>query len=203
MAAELCRLLQLSARGDDGAFELLYRRVAGPVYAEALRMLRSRAHAEEVTQEVLLEVWRTAAAYRPERGSVLTWVLTMAHHRAVDRVRAAQASAERDHRAGCREQVPSEPPEEQAVRALDGQRVRSALARLSTAQREALVLAYYGGYTQREIAHRLGLPLGTVKTRIRDGLLRLRAAITTVGDRPSARAVPRGAVPLRAAGVRR
>ncbi|MFF7587896.1 sigma-70 family RNA polymerase sigma factor [Kitasatospora purpeofusca] len=174
-AGELHRLLTRSARGDDAAFELLFRAVGGPVYGTALRTLRSPAHAEEVAQEVLLEVWRTAAAYRPERGTVLAWVLTIAHHRAVDRVRSAGAAADRERRialpgpaAAC------DPPEEQAVRSLDRLRVRSALAGLSAAQREAVVLAYYGGYTQREIAQRLALPLGTVKTRIRDGLRRLR-----------------------------
>ncbi|WP_323185048.1 sigma-70 family RNA polymerase sigma factor [Kitasatospora purpeofusca] len=174
-AGELCGLLTRSARGDDTAFELLFRAVSGPVYGTALRTLRSPAHAEEVAQEVLLEVWRTAAAYRPERGTVLAWVLTIAHHRAVDRVRSARAAADRERRLALPETDPEcEPPEEQAARSLDRVRVRSALAGLSAAQREAVVLAYYGGYTQREIAQRLALPLGTVKTRIRDGLRRLR-----------------------------
>jgi RNA polymerase sigma-70 factor (ECF subfamily) len=177
-AEDLPGLLGRSAGGDQAAFEALYRAVAGPVYGVALRTLRSPAHAEEVAQEVLLEVWRTAATYRPERGSVLTWVLTVAHHRAVDRVRSVRASGDRDHRVGFGEPVPSDPPEEQAVRSLDRQRIRSALGQLSAAQREAVVLAYYGGYTHREIADRVGVPLGTVKTRIRDGLIRLRAAIT-------------------------
>ncbi|CAN3985410.1 sigma-70 family RNA polymerase sigma factor [Kitasatospora purpeofusca] len=174
-AGELCGLLTRSARGDDAAFELLFRAVSGPVYGTALRTLRSPAHAEEVAQEVLLEVWRTAAAYRPERGTVLAWVLTIAHHRAVDRVRSARAAADRERRLALPETDPDcEPPEEQAARSLDRVRVRSALAGLSAAQREAVVLAYYGGYTQQEIAQRLALPLGTVKTRIRDGLRRLR-----------------------------
>ncbi|WP_254552238.1 sigma-70 family RNA polymerase sigma factor [Kitasatospora sp. MMS16-BH015] len=178
MAEDLPRLLQRAGRGDEAAFEALYHAVAGPVYGVALRTLRSQVHAEEVAQEVLLELWRTAAAYRPERGSVLTWALTIAHRRAVDRVRATQASVERDRRVWVREAAaPSEPPEEQAVRSLDRQRVRQALAQLSAAQREAVVLAYYGGYTQREIACRVGVPLGTVKTRIRDGLIRLRAVV--------------------------
>ncbi|MFB8242643.1 sigma-70 family RNA polymerase sigma factor [Kitasatospora purpeofusca] len=175
-AGELRHLLTRSATGDDAAFELLFRAVGGPVYGTALRTLRSPAHAEEVAQEVLLEVWRTAAAYRPERGTVLAWVLTIAHHRAVDRVRSARAAADRERRLALPEPATGcEPPEEQAARSLDRVRVRSALAGLSAAQREALVLAYYGGYTQREIAQRLALPLGTVKTRIRDGLRRLRA----------------------------
>ncbi|MEV7597105.1 sigma-70 family RNA polymerase sigma factor [Kitasatospora sp. NPDC089797] len=184
VADSLPPLVQRVARGDEAAFEVLYRAVAGPVYGVALRTLRSPVHAEEVAQEVFLEVWRTADAYRPERGPVMTWVLTIAHHRAVDRVRSARASAERDHRAGFREPTQDDPPEEQAVRSLDRQRIRSALTHLSPVQREALVLAYYGGYTQREIANRVGVPLGTVKTRIRDGLIRLRTAIAPDDDRP-------------------
>ncbi|MFI8454438.1 sigma-70 family RNA polymerase sigma factor [Kitasatospora sp. NPDC085464] len=191
-ADDLRRLLELSAHGDDRAFEMLYRAVAAPVYGVALRTLRSPAHAEEVAQEVLLEVWRTAAAYRPERGSVLAWVLTIAHHRAVDRVRSARAAAERDHRVAAREPVRSDPPEEEAVRSLDRLRVRSALADLSSVQREAVVLAYFGGYSHREIAHRIGVPLGTVKTRIRDGLIRLRAAFAVECDRPCAEEGPAG-----------
>ncbi|MFE6748209.1 sigma-70 family RNA polymerase sigma factor [Kitasatospora purpeofusca] len=188
-AGELHGLLTRSALGDDAAFELLFRAVGGPVYGTALRTLRSPAHAEEVAQEVLLEVWRTAAAYRPERGTVLAWVLTIAHHRAVDRVRSAGAAAERERRLALPEPATAcEPPEEQAARSLDRLRVRSALAGLSAAQREAVVLAYYGGYTQREIAQRLALPLGTVKTRIRDGLQRLRETFEA-GPRPRPGAV--------------
>ncbi|MFJ8436764.1 sigma-70 family RNA polymerase sigma factor [Kitasatospora sp. NPDC094019] len=182
-AGELGRLLALSARGDEAAFELLFRAVAGPVYGTALRVLRSPAHAEEVAQEVLLEVWRTAAAYRPERGTVLAWVLTIAHHRAVDRVRSARAATDRELRVALPEPAAGcEPPEEQAVRSLDLLRVRAALAGLSAAQREAVVLAYYGGYSQREIAHRLAVPLGTVKTRVRDGLRHLRDAFGPGAD---------------------
>lgn len=181
-------LLRRAGRGDEAAFETLYQAVAGPVYGVALRTLRSPAHAEEVAQEVLLEAWRTASCYRPERGSVMAWVLTIAHRRAVDRVRSVRASTERDLRVVVRNpsELESEPPEVQAVRSLDRQRVRSALAELSEVQREAVVLAYYGGYTQREIAHRVGAPLGTVKTRIRDGLIRLRAVLTPAGDGPGA-----------------
>ncbi|MFE6055565.1 sigma-70 family RNA polymerase sigma factor [Kitasatospora sp. NPDC056446] len=183
-AGDLRRLLALSARGDEAAFERLYRAVSGPVYGVALRTVCSPVHAEEVAQEVLLEVWRTAAAYRPERGSVMTWVLTIAHHRAVDRVRSARAATERDRRTALGEPVEGDPPDEQAVRSLDRRRVRAALAGLSRAQREAVVLAYYGGYSQREIGHLLDVPLGTVKTRIRDGLARLRTALALVPDQP-------------------
>lgn len=196
---ELRPLLARSARGDDAAFELLYRAVAGPVYGLALRILRSPVHAEEVAQEVLLEVWRTAAAYRPERGTVMTWVLTIAHHRAVDRVRSARAAVEREQRVASPEPAGHDPLDEQVVRSLDRSRVRSALAGLSVTQREAVVLAYYGGYSQREIAHLLDVPLGTVKTRIRDGLGRLRTAFVPDPARPlpePARPLPDPARPL-------
>ncbi|MFI9323292.1 sigma-70 family RNA polymerase sigma factor [Kitasatospora aureofaciens] len=199
-------LLQRAGRGDETAFETLHQAVAGPVYGVALRTLRSPAHAEEVAQEVLLEVWRTAPCYRPERGSVMAWVLTIAHRRAVDRVRSVRASTERDLRVVVRNlsELESDPPEVQAVRSLDRQRVRSALAELSALQREAVVLAYYGGYTQREIAHRVGVPLGTVKTRIRDGLIRLRAVLTPAGGRPGVGELSAGPLlgPRRVAGAR-
>ncbi|MBP0450731.1 sigma-70 family RNA polymerase sigma factor [Kitasatospora sp. RG8] len=200
-AENLRSLLTLSARGDEAAYERLYHAVAGPVYGVALRTLRNPAHAEEVAQEVLLEVWRTAAAYRPERGSVMTWVLTIAHHRAVDRVRAATAAAERDQRVAFREPAESDPLDDQVVRSLDRARVRAALAGLSRVQREAVVLAYYGGYSQREIAHLVSVPLGTVKTRIRDGLTRLRAAFAFASDRPGTRDEPTALRPGRRAGA--
>ncbi|MEU9129575.1 sigma-70 family RNA polymerase sigma factor [Kitasatospora sp. NPDC048540] len=190
---DLRRLLALSGHGDEAAFELLYRAISGPVYGVALRVLRSRAHAEEVAQEVLVEVWRAAATYRPAHGSVLAWVLTIAHHRAVDRVRSARAAADRERRSALRELVAgarSDPPDEQVVRSLDGAEVRSALAGLSRLQREAVVLAYYGGYSQREIAQLLGVPLGTVKSRIRGGLTRLRAAFGLDPDGPRPMAAP-------------
>ncbi|MEU3573281.1 sigma-70 family RNA polymerase sigma factor [Kitasatospora sp. NPDC036755] len=173
--AELMALV--AAHGDTDAFAALYATLAPPVYGVALRTLRSPSHAEEVTQEVMLEVWRTAAAYRPERGSVLAWTLTLGHRRAVDRIRSTQAAGDREVRAALRERPVGESVADQAERLLDVQRVRRALARLSRPQRESLVLAYYGGYSQREIAQSLGLPLGTVKTRMRDGLRRLRSAL--------------------------
>lgn len=179
-AAELGGLIAAVARGDRAAYARLYRAVAAPVYGTALRTLHSPSQAEEVAQEVLLEVWRTAGAYRPVRGTVMAWVLTIARRRAVDRARAARAAADRELRVALRErpvrEPDAEPVAEQVERAFDAGRVRSALARLSGVQRESLVLAYYGGYSQREIARALGVPLGTVKTRMRDGLLRLRAA---------------------------
>ncbi|WP_407992272.1 sigma-70 family RNA polymerase sigma factor [Kitasatospora sp. CMC57] len=170
-------VLERVARGDKQAFEELYHRIAGPVYGMALRTLRDRAHAEEVAQEVLLEIWRTAATYRSDRGSVTTWALTIAHRRAVDRVRSVRASTERDDRIARQDPADSEALEDRVVRSIEQARVRSALAGLSQVQREAVVLAYYGGYSQREIAALTHTPLGTVKTRVRDGLLRLRSAL--------------------------
>ncbi|MFE2722168.1 sigma-70 family RNA polymerase sigma factor [Kitasatospora sp. NPDC059327] len=174
-ADELADLMIAAARGDQDSFARLYVALAGPVYGIALRTLRSPSHAEEVAQEVLIEVWRTAASYRPERGSVLAWALTIAHRRAVDRVRSVRAATERDQRVTREE--PGGPPSvvDEVERMLEGARVRTALAALSGAQRESVVLAYYGGYSQRQIARIVGVPLGTVKTRIRDGLIRLRA----------------------------
>ncbi|MFD7904890.1 sigma-70 family RNA polymerase sigma factor [Kitasatospora sp. NPDC059722] len=176
---ELCRLVVAVAGGSEEAFARLYDAVAGPVYGTAVRTLRNPAHAEEVAQEVLLEVWRGAAGYRPERGTVMAWVLTIARRRAVDRVRSVQAASDRETRAASLEPPVGESVVDLVERELDVERVRAALAGLSRVQRESLVLAYYGGYSQREIAQMLRVPLGTVKTRMRDGLIRLRASFAT------------------------
>ncbi|MFF3066999.1 sigma-70 family RNA polymerase sigma factor [Kitasatospora sp. NPDC057936] len=176
---ELCRLVVAVAGGSEEAFARLYDAVAGPVYGTAVRTLRNPAHAEEVAQEVLLEVWRGAAGYRPERGTVMAWVLTIARRRAVDRVRSVQAASDRETRVASLEPPVGESVVDLVERGLDVERVRAALAGLSRVQRESLVLAYYGGYSQREIAQMLRVPLGTVKTRMRDGLIRLRASFAT------------------------
>ncbi|MFC8454927.1 ECF RNA polymerase sigma factor SigK [Kitasatospora sp. NPDC057223] len=180
-AEELKRLADLVGRGDEPAYTRLYGMVAGPVYGLVLRILRDPAQSEEVAQEVLLEVWRAAAGYRSERGSVLTWVLTIAHRRAVDRVRATQATSDRERRF-IREDapVPVDSVSEEVERTVDRERVRVALAGLTEVQREALVLAYFGGFTQVQIAQLLCVPLGTVKTRTRDGLGRLRDELRSV-----------------------
>jgi RNA polymerase sigma-70 factor (ECF subfamily) len=171
----LTDLVQRTARGDSDAFAALYDDLAGPVYGMVLRVLRDPAQSEEVTQEVLVEVWRQASRYAPERGSVRAWVLTMAHRRAVDRVRSAQASTDREERVG---HADADRPYDEVVEAvehrLDVEQVRRALTVLTDLQREAVTLAYYGGYTHREVAELLGVPLGTVKTRLRDGMIRLR-----------------------------
>jgi RNA polymerase sigma-70 factor, ECF subfamily len=169
------QLLVLVARGDQDAFERLYDRIAGSVLGVVRRVLRDPAQSEEVTQEVLTEVWRTAARFDPERGGASTWVLTMAHRRAVDRVRSAQSATNRDAKVALLEHTPAYDEVSEAVEdRLEAEQVRKALESLTELQREAVRLAYYGGYTQREVSELLGVPLGTIKTRLRDGLIRLR-----------------------------
>ncbi|MGW2474287.1 ECF RNA polymerase sigma factor SigK [Streptomyces sp. NPDC001665] len=176
--ADLDQLLLWTASGDRDAFTGVYDRTAGPVLGLVHRILRDPAQSEEVVQDVLLEVWRTSGRFEPDRGSAMTWIMTLAHHRAVDRVRSSQAGADREHRAALLE---SEPPfddvVEQVENHLEWQRVRRCVHRLTDLQRETVALAYYGGLTYKEVAHSLSVPLGTVKTRLRDGLLRLRACL--------------------------
>ncbi|MFJ9041330.1 ECF RNA polymerase sigma factor SigK [Streptomyces sp. NPDC102406] len=171
-------LLTRVARGDQRAFEELYEQVAGPVYGLARRVLRDSAQAEEVAQEVLLEMWRTAARYDPARGGALSWVLTLAHRRAVDRVRSVRAAGERERRAARRAATPAfDQVAEEVESGLERESVRRCLGGLTALQLQAVTLAYYEGHTYREVARRLSVPLGTVKTRMRDGLLRLRACL--------------------------
>jgi RNA polymerase sigma-70 factor (ECF subfamily) len=178
-------LLEAAGRGDHDAFAALYDELSAGVYGLVRRVLRDPAQSEEVTQEVFLEVWRTAPRFDAGRGTARTWVLTMAHRRAVDRVRSEQASRAREDRVGARERVPAVDVVAEAVESgVERQAVRDALARLTDLQRQALELAYFGGLTYREVAERLGAPLPTVKTRMRDGLLRLRQALESPGLAP-------------------
>jgi RNA polymerase sigma-70 factor (ECF subfamily) len=168
-------LLRSVARGDETAFEHLYDLVAPRVYGLVKRVLRDPAQAEEVAQEVLVEVWRTAARFDPAKGSATAWIFTIAHRRAVDRVRAEQAGADRVRRlAGSATQTPYDDVVEEATTHLEQQQVRRCLKTLTDLQREAITLAYYRGYTYREVAELLNTALPTVKTRMRDGLIRLR-----------------------------
>lgn len=169
------RLLIEVGRGDEAAFRDLYDLIARWVHGVVLRVVRNPSLSEEVTQEVMVEIWRTATRFDADRGSGKAWVMTMAHRRAVDRVRSAQASTDRDERVARQDYQPArDDVVEQVELTLDRQRVRRHLARLTDVQRQVIEMAYYKGFTQREIAEKLELPLGTVKTRMRDGLIRLR-----------------------------
>jgi len=174
--ADLDALLTHVAKGDQAAFEALYDQLAASVYGLIRKVLRNPSQAEEVTQEVLLEVWRTASRFDPARGSAATWVLTIAHRRAIDRVRSEEAATAREQRSA---QVPAAIDEvaETVEASMDAERLRRCLAGLTELQRESITLAYYGGYSYAQVAALLDTALGTIKTRIRDGLTRLRACL--------------------------
>jgi RNA polymerase sigma-70 factor, ECF subfamily len=172
------QLLLAAARGDQAAFAALYDRCGGLVYGIVRRVVRDPAQSEEVAQEVFVEAWRTATRFDPAKGSAQTWLLTMAHRRAIDRVRSEQASRDRTERVGHRDrQRPFDEVAEEVEVRLEHAQVRDALSTLTALQREAVELAYYGGHTYREVAELLDTPLGTIKTRMRDGFIRLRDAL--------------------------
>jgi RNA polymerase sigma-70 factor, ECF subfamily len=172
---DLAELLRLSGRGDEEAFARLYDATAARAYGLAVRVVRDPSQAEEVAQEAFLEIWRTASRFDAGRGSAVSWVLTIVHRKAVDRVRSAEASTRRDtkyHRSS--QGVEHDSTAEAAQASMEARRVRQALDSLTEVQRQALELAYFKGYTHTEVAAMLDLPVGTAKTRIRDGLIRLR-----------------------------
>ncbi|HET9873026.1 MAG TPA: ECF RNA polymerase sigma factor SigK [Propionibacteriaceae bacterium] len=177
-ADHLMELISRSARGHEDAFAELYDLTSARIYGLILRVLRSADHSAEVTQEVYVEIWRQAARYDPAKGSVLAWMTTMAHRRAIDRVRSVSSETARDERYAVRT-VDREVDHvwDGVEQKLDVERVRKGMSSLTAIQREALTLAYFGGYTQSQVATLLKLPLGTVKTRIRDGLIGLRDAL--------------------------
>ena len=177
-AAHLVELMALSARGHEDAFAELFDLTSQRVYGIILRVLRSPDHAAEVMQEVYVEVWRQSARFSAAKGSVIAWMTTMAHRRAVDRVRSVSSEVARDERyAFHRGDREIDQVWDGVEQRLDVDRVRKGMASLTPIQREALTLAYFGGYTQSQVAQLLKLPLGTVKTRIRDGLIGLRDAL--------------------------
>lgn len=163
------------AEGDSAAFEQVYDRYAPLVYGVVRQVLRDPAQAEEVTQEVFLEAWRTASRFDPARGSARSWLLTMARRRGIDRVRSAQAAGDRDVRAAVATVTPDFDHVSEAVEVrLEREQVRRCLDGLTVVQRQSIDLAFYRGYSHREVSDLLAVPLGTVKTRLRDGLIRLR-----------------------------
>jgi RNA polymerase sigma-70 factor (ECF subfamily) len=173
-------LVALAARSEQTALAELYDRFGRPAYGLALRILRDEALAEDAVQEAFLALWRTAARFVPERGKASTWILTLVHRRAVDIVRR-----EERRRTDALEQSP-EPDsrvavDEEAWLRLQRERVQDALRKLPDQQREAIELAYYGGFTQSELAERLGQPLGTIKSRMFGGLARLRELLGEPG----------------------
>ena len=172
-------LVLLAARSEQAALGELYDRYGRAAYGLARRILRDDALAEDAVQEAFLGVWRTAARFVPDRGTASTWILTLVHRRAVDLVRR-----EERRRADTLEQAP-EPSggsvEEEAWLRLQRERVQDALKQLPDQQREALELAYYGGFTQSELAERLGQPIGTIKSRMFTGLARLRELLGEPG----------------------
>jgi RNA polymerase sigma factor (sigma-70 family) len=171
-------LVALVARGDEEALAELYDRFGRVAYGLALRVVRDPSLAEDAVQEGFLTVWRSASRFVAERAKASTWILTLTHRRAVDLVRREQPRREPLEAAP---QPTVEGTEEQAWRHLQRERVQEALRRLPDKQREALELAYYGGFTQSELADRLGEPLGTIKSRMFSGLTRLRELLTEGG----------------------
>ena len=174
-AARLADLLKRASRGDEAAFAEFYDATSARAYGLALRVVRNPAHAEEVTQEAYLDAWRSSTRYDSALGSAAGWLLTIVHRKAVDRVRSVEASTIRDE-TWQRESRPIDHDQtsDAAHSSLEAARVRGAVATLTDVQREAVELTYLDGYTHTEVAQMLDLPLGTAKTRIRDGLIRLR-----------------------------
>jgi RNA polymerase sigma-70 factor (ECF subfamily) len=168
-------LLGRVAEGDREAFGALYDQTSNRVLGLVVRLLKDHAQSEEVTQEIFLEVWQNAPRYDPSRGSATTWILTMAHRRAVDRIRSSQSTRDRDTKIGIRDlDAEYDSVSESVEIRVEHERVGKALARLTQLQRQAVTLAYYGGYSHSEVAQMLSVPIGTVKTRLRDGMIRLR-----------------------------
>ncbi len=181
--APLADLMVRVARGEESAFEKVFDQVAGVVLGVVRSVLRDPGQSEEVAQEVMLEVWRTAPRFDAERGSARAWITTMAHRRAVDRVRSVQASRDREERAGAASgSTPYDEVSETVQTRLEAERVRRCLGGLTPRQREAVTMAYYQGHSYPEVASLLALPLGTVKTRMRDGLIRLRDCLGVGSD---------------------
>ena len=168
-------LLARIADGDQEAFSALYDEVSPRVLGLIRRLVVDHSQSEEVAQEVFLEIWQTASRFDPSKGGAATWMLTMAHRRAVDRIRSSQSSRDRDTKIGIRDFALEYDHVAESVEVkIEHERVSQAMTRLTELQRQAVSLAYYGGYSHSEVAAMLKVPIGTVKTRLRDGMIRLR-----------------------------
>ena len=179
LTRDLDALLRRVARGDRDAFAAVYDVTKSRVFGLVVRVLRDAGYSEETTQEIYLEVWRTASEYDPAKGSGLAWLMTMAHRRAIDRVRAEQAGSRRESRYGAANVVPvsaaaHDPVADSAIAGDERRRVTECLEALTDAQRQCIELAYYGGLTYTEVSQRLTANLSTIKSRIRDALRGLR-----------------------------
>ncbi len=176
--SDLDALLRRVARRDADAFAALYDQTRSRVYGLVIRVLRDAGYSEETTQEIYLEVWRTAGAYDSAKGSALSWLLTMAHRRAVDRVRSEQAAGQRESRYGAASvERPGDLVADSAIAADERRRVAACLDSLTDVQRQCIELAYYGGLTYSEVSQRLSANLSTIKSRMRDALRGLRGCL--------------------------
>ena len=179
--SEIDALLPAVARGDDAAFARLYDLLAPRVFGLARRVLRDPAQAEEMAQEVLVEVWRTASRFDSQRGSGLSWVLTIAHRRTVDRVRSEQAASQRESRYGAANvDRPSDQVADSVILRDERRQVADCLGSLTDTQREAIQLAYYDGLTYVQVSERLSANLATIKSRMRDAIRGLRRCLGLV-----------------------
>jgi RNA polymerase sigma-70 factor (ECF subfamily) len=176
--SDLDALLRRVARRDADAFAALYDHTRSRVYGLVIRVLRDPGYSEETTQEIYLEVWRTAEAYDSAKGSALSWLLTMAHRRAVDRVRSEQAAGQRESRYGATSvERPGDLDADSAIAADERRRVAACLDSLTDVQRQCIEMAYYGGLTYSEVSQRLAANLSTIKSRMRDALRGLRGCL--------------------------
>jgi RNA polymerase sigma-70 factor (ECF subfamily) len=179
LSSDLGALVRRVARGDRDAFATVYDLTKSRVFGLVVRVLRDAGYSEETTQEIYLEVWRTASEYDPAKGSALAWLMTMAHRRAIDRVRSEQAGSRRESRYGAATAEPvsaaaHDPVADSAIAGDERRRVAECLDALTDAQRQCIELAYYQGLTYSEVSQRLAANLSTIKSRIRDALRGLR-----------------------------
>jgi RNA polymerase sigma-70 factor (ECF subfamily) len=175
--ARLVELIEQVARGNEGAISDLYDETSSRVYGAVLRMLHYPGLAAEVTQEIYLEIWRDASRYDPSKGSVLAWIMTLAHNRSVDRVRTVSMESVRERYAALKGDRVLDRAGDQIGSGPEAELARAALRSLTEIQRQVVTLTYFDGFSQSEVAQILGLPLATVTARIRDGLIGLRNAL--------------------------